>query len=67
VGVVARRANANMSDQGKVISVSLSATGGVPKYPQQEITVGAVGVEGDHHAVPINKHKKSGDPEPNHR
>ncbi|MDP6452029.1 MAG: MOSC domain-containing protein [SAR202 cluster bacterium] len=56
-----------MADQGRIISVSLSATGGVPKYPQQTITVGAQGVEGDHHAGPINKHKKSGDPEPNHR
>ncbi|HJO82751.1 MAG: MOSC domain-containing protein [SAR202 cluster bacterium] len=56
-----------MADQGQVISISMSATGGIPKYVQDSIAVGAQGVEGDHHSGPINKHKKSGDPEPNHR
>ncbi|HAL49673.1 MAG: sulfurase [Chloroflexi bacterium] len=56
-----------MADQGRVISISMSATGGIPKYTQESIAVGAEGVEGDHHAGPINKHKKTGDPEPNHR
>ncbi len=56
-----------MADQGRVISISMSATGGIPKYTQESIAIGAEGVEGDHHSGPINKHKKTGDPEPNHR
>ena len=54
-------------DDGRVIAVCLSPTGGVPKYVQESIVVGSQGVETDHHAGPINKHKKSGDPEPNWR
>ena len=56
-----------MADQGRVISISMSATGGIPKYTQESIAIVAEGVEGDHHSGPINKHKKTGDPEPNHR
>jgi len=52
---------------GRVLGVSLSPVGGVPKQPQGSIKVGPYGVEGDYHAGPINKHKKTGDPEPNWR
>ncbi len=53
--------------QGCIVAVSTSPTGGVPKYPQDAVVVGPQGLDGDHHAGPINKHKKSGDPEPNRR
>lgn len=36
--------------EGKVVAVCLSATGGVPKYPQDEIEIGPYGVNGDYHA-----------------
>ena len=39
----------------------------MPKYPQPEIEVGTHGVEGDFHSGQINKHKKTGSPEPNTR
>jgi MOSC domain-containing protein YiiM len=55
------------SEHGRVIAVCLSTTGGVPKYPQESIAIGSQGVEGDFHAGPVNRHKKSGDPEPNTR
>ncbi len=54
-------------DHGRVVAVCISPTGGVPKYPQESIVIGSQGVEGDHHAGPINRHKKTGDPEPNSR
>lgn len=53
--------------QGHVAAVSLSPTGGVPKRPQEFVHIGPQGVEGDYHAGPINRHKKTGDPEPNRR
>ena len=52
---------------GTVVSVSLRPDTGVPKFPQPEIRVGQYGIEGDFHAGTINKHKKAGSPEPNHR
>jgi MOSC domain-containing protein YiiM len=55
------------TETGRVVAVNLSATGGVPKYAQESVTVGPQGVEGDHHAGAVNRHKKTGDPEPNHR
>ena len=54
-------------EQGTVVAVCLRSESGVPKYPQPEIAVGSHGVEGDFHSGPINKHKKTGDPEPNKR
>ncbi len=54
-------------EQGTVVAVCLRPESGVPKYPQPEIAIGTHGVEGDFHSGPINKHKKSGDPEPNTR
>ncbi len=54
-------------DHGQVVAVCLSPTGGVPKYPQESIVIGSQGVEGDYHAGPINRHKKTGPPEPNSR
>jgi MOSC domain-containing protein YiiM len=53
--------------KGRIVAVSTSPTSGVPKYPQDAVVVGPQGLDGDHHAGPINKHKKSGDPEPNRR
>ena len=54
-------------EQGTVVAVCLRPESGVPKYPQPEIAIGTHGVEGDFHSGPINKHKKTGDPEPNTR
>ena len=54
-------------EHGTVVAVCLRAESGVPKYPQPEIAIGSHGVEGDFHSGPINKHKKTGDPEPNKR
>ncbi|MBI2165099.1 MAG: MOSC domain-containing protein [Chloroflexi bacterium] len=56
-----------ITQQGRVVAVSMSPTGGVPKHPQGHVVIGPQGVEGDFHAGPINRHKKSGDPEPNWR
>ena len=52
---------------GVVLATCLSARSGVPKYPQPLVRVTEEGVEGDYHSGPVNKHKKGGDPEPNHR
>ncbi|MDP3064823.1 MAG: MOSC domain-containing protein [Chloroflexota bacterium] len=52
---------------GRVVAVCSSPRSGVPKQPQTRIVVGPQGVEGDWHAGPVNKHKKSGEPEPNWR
>ena len=52
---------------GSVIAVCMSRTGGVPKHSQDSITIGNQGVEGDYHSGPINRHKKTGPPEPNSR
>ena len=54
-------------EQGRIVAVCLSATSGVPKYPQKSMVIASQGVEGDFHAGPVNRHKKSGDPEPNWR
>lgn len=53
--------------RGRVAAVCLSMIGGVPKYRTASIMIGAQGVQGDHHAGPFNRHKKSGDPEQNWR
>lgn len=53
--------------QGNIIAVCLSPNGGVPKHPQTSIFLGEHGVEGDYHSGPINRHKKTGPPEPNSR
>ncbi|MBI4219727.1 MAG: MOSC domain-containing protein [Chloroflexi bacterium] len=52
---------------GKVVATSLSLNPGVPKNPQSAVEVYLEGIRGDFHAGPINKHKKSGPPEPNTR
>ena len=44
-----------MADQGQVISISMSATGGIPKYVQDSIAVGAQGVEGDQQAQKVRR------------
>jgi MOSC domain-containing protein YiiM len=49
-----------MSDrEGTVVAVCLKPSGGVPKEPQEAVTVGAYGVEGDFHA---GEQDKRGDP-----
>ncbi|MCL0044513.1 MOSC domain-containing protein [Dehalococcoidia bacterium] len=53
--------------QGTVVAVSMSPNGGVPKYPQASVTIGDLGVDGDYHSGPINRHKKTEPPEPNSR
>lgn len=52
---------------GRVAAVCLSMIGGVPKYRTASIMIGPQGVQGDYHAGPVNRHKKSGDTEPNWR
>lgn len=44
--------------QGTVVAVSISSKGGVPKYPQKSLTIGDLGVEGDYHSGPINRHRR---------
>ncbi|PZC51311.1 MAG: MOSC domain-containing protein YiiM [Chloroflexi bacterium] len=55
------------SSSGTIVAVCSSPTSGVPKYPAPEVSVGIHGIDGDFHASPINKHKKSGEEEPNTR
>ena len=43
---------------GTVVAVSISSTGGVPKYPQESVTIGDLGVAGDYHSGPINRHRR---------
>ena len=52
---------------GTVIAVCSRTTSGVPKFPVPEVSVGIYGIDGDFHASSINKHKKSGEEEPNTR
>ncbi len=54
-------------DKGRVVAVCMSPRGGVPKHPQQSIVIGPQGVKGDYHSGPINRHKKTGEREPNRR
>lgn len=56
-----------LNPQGRVVAVCLRAGSGVPKYPQAQARIGQHGVDGDFHAGTMNKHKKTGPPEPNHR
>jgi MOSC domain-containing protein YiiM len=56
-----------VTEDGRVVAVCTSPAGGVPKYPQEHVAIGTLGAEGDYHAGPINRHKKTGDPEPNRR
>ncbi|MBI4312881.1 MAG: MOSC domain-containing protein [Chloroflexi bacterium] len=56
-----------MASQGTVVAVCLRPDTGVPKYPQREVVVGQLGIDGDFHAGPINKHKKTGPLESNRR
>lgn len=55
------------SDAGRVIAVCSSPTSGVPKKAWESIAIESQGVQGDYHAGPINRPKKSGDPKPNLR
>lgn len=52
---------------GRVVVACSSPTTGVPKYPREAVEVGLEGIVDDYHAGPVNKHKKKGEPEPNHR
>lgn len=52
---------------GRVVATCLSSNPGVPKHRQGEVEVYVHGVRGDFHAGPTNKHKKTGEPEPNTR
>lgn len=54
-----------MSGAG-VVAVCLSEVGGIPKYPQASVTVGAYGVEGDYHAGAMRTNSK-GEQVPNER
>ena len=49
-----------------VVAVCLSDKGGVPKYPQDSVTVGPHGIEGDYHAGPTRTNS-DGETTPNHR
>lgn len=41
--------------RGTVIAVCLSDTGGIPKYPQESVTITTASVEGNHHAGETNR------------
>jgi MOSC domain-containing protein YiiM len=45
----------------------MSPASGVPKHSQNEVEVYTQGVRGDFHSGPVNRHKKTGAPEPNTR
>lgn len=49
-----------------VIAVCLRPEGGVPKYPQAEVTIGEYGVEGDWHSGPMRT-RSNGEVVPNTR
>ena len=51
---------------GTVVAVCLRAEGGVPKYPQSEVTVGEYGIEGDWHSGPMRT-RSNGETVPNTR
>ncbi len=51
---------------GTVVAVCLRPDGGVPKYPQDEVTVGEYGVEGDWHSGPMRT-RGNGEVVPNTR
>ncbi len=53
--------------RGRVLAVCLSPRGGVPKYPQPQVTVGPYGVEGDHHYGAFRTSRRTGQPVPNLR
>ncbi len=55
------------TNSGTIISVNVSPSGGVPKYPQKEVFIDRYGIAGDYHSGEINKHKKNGPSEPNSR
>ncbi|GBD12229.1 Putative metal-sulfur cluster biosynthesis proteins YuaD [bacterium HR24] len=52
---------------GTVIAVCLSTRGGVPKYPQEQVTVGPYGVEGDYHYGAFRTSRRTGQTVPNLR
>ena len=52
---------------GRVVATCMSPDRGVPKHSRGEVEVYTGGIRGDFHSGPINKHKKSGEPEPNTR
>ncbi len=52
---------------GQVVAVCSSPASGVPKYPRLAVEVGPHGIVGDYHAGLHNRHKKTGEPEPNRR
>jgi len=51
---------------GTIVAVCLRKEGGVPKYPQSEVTVGEYGIEGDYHAGPMRT-RSNGEIVPNTR
>ena len=51
---------------GTVVAVCLRPEGGVPKYPQPEVTVGEYGIEGDWHSGPMRT-RSNGEVVPNTR
>ncbi len=61
-----KQASKQASKQGTVVAVCLRAESGVPKYPQDEVTIGEYGVEGDHHAGPMRR-RGDGEVVPNTR
>ena len=52
--------------EAKVVAVCKKADRGVPKIPQQEVTVGEFGIEGDFHAGPMRT-RSDGEVLPNTR
>ncbi|MDT7944111.1 MAG: MOSC domain-containing protein [Dehalococcoidia bacterium] len=55
------------SGLGKVVAVCLSPHPGIPKYPQERVTVGPWGIVGDYHARPHTVHPRWDGTRPNRR
>jgi len=52
---------------GTVLAVCLSPRGGIPKYPQEQVSVGPHGVEGDYHCGAFRVSSRTGQRLPNLR
>ncbi len=52
---------------GRVVATCSWPARGIPKQPQPEVRVGPLGIVGDFHAGPVDRHARRGKPRPNER
>ena len=55
------------SRAGRVVAACSRPISGIPKQPQPEVRVGPLGIVGDYHSGPVDKHRRRGKPGPNYR